>query len=71
MIIDENDIISINSGPTTYNPPEKKFPNDETHYSGEKADLWCCGVALYHMVYKKPLFTKSTKLESLKDYEYK
>jgi serine/threonine protein kinase len=59
-LTDDNDLISSSLGPTTYTPPEKKIPG-VTFYSGKAADMWCCGVTLYHMVFKKPLFSKNNK----------
>ena len=50
---EDNDILS-SKGPSTYTPPEKKY--NET-YRGKPADIYLIGLTLYHMVFKKPLFT--------------
>lgn len=55
-ITDESDLIPCNLGPSTLTPPEAK-ESDVTHYYGKPADMWLCGVTLYHMIYKTPLFT--------------
>jgi serine/threonine protein kinase len=60
IINDDNDIISSDLGPTTYNPPEKvknKF------YSGKAADIWQMGVTLYQMIYKKIFRNKHIQTE--------
>jgi tRNA A-37 threonylcarbamoyl transferase component Bud32 len=56
IVTDDDDLIPCSLGPTTYTPPEKKNI-ENIHYSGKSADIWCCGVTLYHMVYKRPLFS--------------
>ena len=48
-----NDLL-LSKGPSTYTPPEKKF-NEK--YRGKPADIYLIGLTLYHMVFKKPLFT--------------
>jgi serine/threonine protein kinase len=59
IVIDENnDLIPINSGPTTYTPPEKKGL-EKVHYNGKPADMWCCGVTLFHMIFKTAPFIKN------------
>ena len=56
VIIDnKNDLLPCN-GPSTYSPPEKIY-GKSNFYHGKPADMWLVGVTLYHMVYKKPLFT--------------
>ena len=56
VIIDnKNDLLPCN-GPCTYSPPEKIY-NNSKFYHGKPADMWLVGVTLYHMVFKKPLFT--------------
>lgn len=55
IIEEDNDLLPCNSGPSTYTPPEKIYGNSE-FYHGKAADMWCIGVTLYHMVYKRPLF---------------
>ena len=49
----DNDLIS-SKGPSTYTPPEKKF---NEYYKGKPADIYLIGLTLYHMVYKRPLFS--------------
>ncbi len=65
-IQENNDLISVHSGPTTYTPPEKKL-NGRTHYMGKLADIWCCGVTLFNMVFKTPPFIKNVGQENI-DY---
>ena len=50
---EDNDLL-LSKGPSTYTPPEKKF-NEK--YRGKPADIYLIGLTLYHMVFKKPLFT--------------
>ena len=50
---DDNDLLP-SKGPSTYTPPEKKY-NDT--YRGKPADIYLIGLTLFHMVYKRPLFT--------------
>ena len=69
LVIEENnDMIPINSGPTTYSPPELKTV-ENSFYMGKPADLWCCGVTLYHMIYKTAPFVKNGGLEE-NNYQY-
>jgi serine/threonine protein kinase len=63
---DDDDLIPSNSGPATYTPPEKNL--NQTHYHGKQADMWLCGVTLYHMIYRKPYFKHFNNL-SMEDYE--
>lgn len=56
IIEDDNDLLPCNSGPSTYTPPEKEY-NTSQYYHGKPADMWLVGVTLFHMVFKKPLFT--------------
>ena len=59
IIENNNDLLSMHSGPSTYTPPEKiynDFNKQEGFYHGKPADIWLIGVTLYHMVFKKPLF---------------
>ena len=50
---DDNDILP-SKGPSTYTPPEKKY-NEQ--YRGQPADIYLIGLTLFHMVFKRPLFT--------------
>ena len=50
---DDNDLLP-SKGPSTYTPPEKKY---NAQYRGKPADIYLIGLTLYHMVYKKPLFS--------------
>ena len=50
---EDNDLL-LSKGPSTYTPPEK---NNNEKYKGKPADIYLIGLTLYHMVYKKPLFT--------------
>lgn len=54
-IIENDDLLPCNSGPSTYTPPEKIY-NETQFYHGKPADMWLIGVTLYHMVFKRPLF---------------
>lgn len=56
ILEDDNDLLPCNSGPSTYTPPEKVF-SVSPFYHGKPADIWLIGVTLFHMIYKKPLFT--------------
>ena len=58
-----NDLL-LSKGPSTYTPPEKKF-NEK--YRGKPADIYLIGLTLYHMVFKKPLFTDFGNLTKI-DY---
>jgi serine/threonine protein kinase len=60
IIENNNDLLPCNSGPSTYTPPEKiynELNKEEGFYHGKPADIWLIGVTLYHMVFKKPLFS--------------
>ena len=50
---DDNDLLS-SKGPSTYTPPEKKY-NEQ--YRGKPADIYLIGLTLFHMVFKRPVFT--------------
>ena len=50
---DDNDLLP-SKGPSTYTPPEKKY---NAQYRGKPADIYLIGLTLYHMVYKRPLFS--------------
>ena len=50
---EDNDLL-LSKGPSTYTPPEKKCYEK---YKGKPADIYLIGLTLYHMIYKKPLFT--------------
>lgn len=68
VIEENNDMIPTNSGPTTYTPPEIK--NGLSDYMGKPADLWCCGVTLYNMIFKTSPFLKNGGQEE-NNYRYK
>ena len=51
---EEDDDLLLSKGPSTYTPPEKKC-NEK--YRGKPADIYLIGLTLYHMIYKKPLFS--------------
>ena len=70
IIENNNDLLSMHSGPSTYTPPEKiynDFNKEEGFYHGKPADIWLIGVTLYHMVFKKPLFSNDGNI-SKNDY---
>ena len=70
IIENNNDLLSMHSGPSTYTPPEKiynDFNKVEGFYHGKPADIWLIGVTLYHMVFKKPLFSNDGNI-SKNDY---
>ena len=70
IIENNNDLLSMHSGPSTYTPPEKiynDFNKIEGFYHGKPADIWLIGVTLYHMVFKKPLFSNDGNI-SKNDY---
>ncbi len=67
IITEDDDLIPCNIGPATYTPPEVKYSED-THYHGKPADMWLCGVTLYHMIFKKPLF--NNKNQSTNNIKY-
>ncbi len=70
IIENNNDLLSMHSGPSTYTPPEKiynDFNKEEGSYHGKPADIWLIGVTLYHMVFKKPLFSNDGNI-SKNDY---
>ena len=68
VIIDEdNDLLPCKGSPATYSPPEKEY-SKVPFYHGKPADMWLIGVTLFHMVYKKPLFTNFGNLKE-KDYQ--
>ena len=50
---DNNDLL-LSKGPSTYTPPEKKC---QEKYKGKPADIYLIGLTLFHMVFKRPLFT--------------
>ena len=50
---EDNDLL-LSKGPSTYTPPEKKC---QEKYRGKPADIYLIGLTLFHMVFKKPLFT--------------
>ena len=50
---EDNDLL-LSKGPSTYTPPEKKC-NEK--YRGKPADIYLIGLTLFHMVFKRPLFT--------------
>ena len=68
VIIDEdNDFLPCKGCPATYSPPEKEY-SKVPFYHGKPADMWLIGVTLFHMVYKKPLFTNFGNLKE-EDYQ--
>jgi serine/threonine protein kinase len=68
VTIDDDDLISTSLGPATYPPPEAK-QTDILYYHGKSADLWTCGLTLYHMVFKQPLLSKNNQTKN-NDYKY-
>ena len=60
---DNNDLL-LSKGPSTYTPPEKKC---KEKYKGKPADIYLIGLTLFHLVFKKPLFTDFGNLTT-KDY---
>ena len=56
VIIGNQDDLLPSNGPCTYSPPEKIYGNNN-YYHGKSADMWLVGVTLFHMVFKKPLFS--------------
>ena len=61
---DNNDLL-LSKGPSTYTPPEKKY---QEKYKGKPADIYLIGLTLFHMVYKRPLFTDFGNL-TINDYK--
>ena len=51
---ENNNDLLLSKGPSTYTPPEKIC---KEKYNGKPADIYLIGLTLYHMVFKKPLFT--------------
>ena len=51
---ENNNDLLWSKGPSTYTPPEKIC---KEKYNGKPADIYLIGLTLYHMVFKKPLFT--------------
>ena len=50
---EDNDLL-LSKGPSTYTPPEKKC---QEKYRGKSADIYLIGLTLFHMVFKRPLFS--------------
>ena len=50
---EDNDLL-LSKGPSTYTPPEKKC---QEKYRGKPADIYLIGLTLFHMVFKRPLFS--------------
>ena len=66
IIENNNDLLSCHSGPSTYTPPEKiynDYNREVGYYHGKPADIWLIGVTLYHMVFKKPLFSNDGNIK--------
>ena len=51
---ENNNDLLLSKGPSTYTPPEKICKDK---YKGKPADIYLIGLTLYHMVFKKPLFS--------------
>ena len=51
---ENNNDLLLSKGPSTYTPPEKIC---KEKYNGKPADIYLIGLTLYHMVFKKPLFS--------------
>ena len=67
---ENNNDLLLSKGPSTYTPPEKIC---KEKYNGKPADIYLIGLTLYHMVFKKPLFTdfgNLTKDDYLKTINY-
>lgn len=54
MTFENNNDLFWSKGLLTYTSPEKIY---KEKYNGKSADIYLIGLTLYHMIFKKPLFT--------------